>query len=453
MTVRQLPPFSFRSLTAYDEQMALIHQRYDPALGSAVVDLLERLQVFRVFTSWWFSAGLIVLFISIIVCTLDRTPRLWRQVRDVRVVQPEPFFDPSLPDRAAIAATAAPSASDLAAVIRRHHFRLRTASNDGVTYLYGDRHQYTKLATLLTHTGLILFIVAAAVTSRFGFEAPLVVNAGETSTVQSIGTPGLLIVKNLGFAAPTRPDGSFADFSTDLAVYRDGTEIARKTIHVNDPLSVAGFTFHQNGFGPAAYLDIHDTAGALLYSGGVSMTDQSAGLPFATMGVPGRDVGIEMYLDKAPDGTPVLGVFPYRVTGQNADGTPSVQSLYPLAVAPGETAGSPDVDFTVSLRQVGAYSLLIAKQDPGQGIVWLAFASLLSGLIITFYLPRRRVWARIAADGELRLVGRADRYVDFEREFGRLLDDVVAVARSGSSLANAGGTASSPGVASPRSTI
>jgi cytochrome c biogenesis protein len=281
------------------------------------------------------------------------------------------------------------------------------------------------MATLFTHVGLILFLVAAAVTSRFGFEAPLVVAAGETSTVQPIGTPGLLVVKNLGFEAPTRPDGSFADFSTDLAVYQNGRQIGRKTIHVNDPLSIAGFTFHQNGFGPAPVIEIHDAAGALLYTGAVTMTDQVGGLPFATMGVPGRDVGLEMYLDKAPDGTPVLGAFPYRVTGTNPDGTPVVNSLFPLAVAPGETAGSPDLDFSVTLRSVGAYSLLIAKQDPGQGIVWLAFASLLTGLLITFYLPRRRVWARVTPDGELRLVGRADRYVDFEREFGRLLDDLV----------------------------
>src|SRR5207253_6156669 len=92
--------------------------------------------------------------------------------------------------------------------------------------------------------------------------------------------------------------------------------------------------------------------------------------------------------------------------------------------APGEVGGSPDVDFTITLRSVGAYSLLIAKQDPGQGIVWLAFGTLLTGLLISFYLPRRRVWARLTAAGELRIVGRADRYVDFEREFGRLLDDL-----------------------------
>jgi len=80
----------------------------------------------------------------------------------------------------------------------------------------------------------------------------------------------------------------------------------------------------------------------------------------------------------------------------------------------------------VTLESVSAYSLLIAKQDPGQGLVWLAFASLIAGLLITFYMPRRRVWARLSGDGELRLVGRSDRYVDFEREFGRLLDDLVA---------------------------
>ena len=38
--------------------------------------------------------------------------------------------------------------------------------------------EYTKLATLLTHLGLILFLVAAAVTSRLGDEQGLVVAEG-----------------------------------------------------------------------------------------------------------------------------------------------------------------------------------------------------------------------------------------------------------------------------------
>ena len=94
------------------------------------------------------------------------------------------------------------------------------------------------MATLLTHTGLVLFLVAAAVTSRFGDEQGLVVAEGESLTVQPIGTPGLLLVRNLGFEAPGFETGSPTDFTTHLAVYRDGQQIAEKTIRVNDPLEV-----------------------------------------------------------------------------------------------------------------------------------------------------------------------------------------------------------------------
>ena len=92
----------------------------------------------------------------------------------------------------------------------------------------------------------------------------------------------------------------------------------------------------------------------------------------------------------------------------------------------GEVATVPGIDFNVELGDFAEFTLLIAKKDPGAPIVWTAFGLLLVGLVITFYLPRRRVWARQAPDSSLALVGRSDRYVDFEREFGRLLDDLVA---------------------------
>src|SRR4029077_3651268 len=229
-----------------------LHARYDPVLGQGIVDIMERLSLFAVFRSPWFSAGLVVLVISIIVCTLDRTPKLWRGVSDVRVVQPEPYFDPRLPDRAAMDGL---TVEDVRSVLKRSGFHVREATDGGGTrFLYGDRHQYTKLATLLTHAGLVTFLIAAAVTSRLGDEQGLVVPVGESLTVQPIGTPGLLLVKNYDFEAPGFDTGHPTDFTTDLAVYQDGTQIARKTIRVNDPLSVAGYTFHQNGFGPAPHL-------------------------------------------------------------------------------------------------------------------------------------------------------------------------------------------------------
>jgi cytochrome c biogenesis protein len=427
MTLRQLPGFAFRSPTDYANEMDRLHAIYDPTLTTGVVDALERLQLFHVFSSIWFSVGLVVLILSIVACTIDRLPRLWRQSADIRVVQPDPYYDPTLPDRALLAGV---TADDAAAILRRHRFVVRREAVDGTTYLYGDRHRWTKLATLLTHTGLVLFLVAAAVTSRLGDEQGLVVAEGESLTVQPIGTPGLLLVRNLGFDAPGFATGQATDFTTHLAVYQDGKQVADKTIRVNDPLTVGGYTFHQNGFGPAPDVVIRDTAGKPLWSGPIPMTDEAAGFPLAELAVPGRDVALQLLLQRSGDGTGLLLVLPFRSLGTNPDGTPNVVGLQPVALARGESAAPGGTDFSVELRGFSDYTLLIAKKDPGQGIVWVAFAALIVGIVVTFWMPRRRVWGRLGADGRLSLVLRADRYVDAGREFGRLLDDLVAARRA-----------------------
>ncbi len=427
MTIEQLPDFAFRSAGDYATAMEAMHERYDPVFGAGLVNVFERLGVFTVFESPWFGIALVVLVLSIIVCTLDRTPRLWRDVADVRVVQPEPFYDPKLRDRAAMAGVAA---GDLAGVVRRRGFRVREVrTEDGTVHVYGDRHQYTKLATLLTHLGLILFLVAAAVTSRLGDEQGLVVPEGESLTVQPIGTPGLLLVKNLGFEAPGFDTGMPTDFTTDLAVYRDGEEIARKTIRVNDPLSIGGYTFHQNGFGPAPHVVVRDEEGRALWDAQVPMTDSAGGAPYGILAVPGRDLGLQLLLERDEQGRGVVLVLPYRVIGTDEAGDPIHENFPPLLLYAGDTQVSEGLGLSVGLERFGEYTLLIAKADPGQGIVWLAFVSLILGISITFYFPRRRVWARLAPDGRLGLVWRSDRYVDVEREFGRLLDDLVAVRR------------------------
>ena len=424
MTVKQLPDFAFRSATDYAAALETTHARYDPVLGAAVVDLMERLSLFAVFRSPWFSAGLVVLVISIVVCTLDRTPKLWRGVSDIRVAQPEPYFDPRLPDRAAM--DGVPEAS-VHAVLRRNGFRVREATDsDGTRFLYGDRHQYTKMATLFTHTGLILFLIAAAATSRLGDEQGLVVAEGESLTVQPIGTPGLLLVKNIDFEAPGFDTGKPTDFTTDLAVFQDGKQIARKTIRVNDPLSVGGYTFHQNGFGPAPHIVLKTAAGAVLWDAAVPMTDAADGLPYASIGIPGRDMGLKLLLDRAADGTGTVLVVPYKVVGTATDGQPIIEPYPAVDLHRGDVKVSQGLDLSIGLTDFGEFTLLIAKRDPGQGIVWVAFASLIAGITITFYRPRRRVWTRLSPDGRLGIVWRSDRYVDVEREFGRLLDQLVA---------------------------
>ncbi len=464
--VRQIPSFALRDPAAYAREIADLHQRYDPLsilgfnVGPGMVDLFERLGFFRVFSAPWFTFLLTLLVVSIVVCTADRTPRLWRGVRLVRVAQPAGFFDLRLPERAAFAGVEL-SPEELARLIRSRRFKVRqeeggAASSDvrprraaarppesgaqppqsdvhppesaahppesAVRFVYGDRNQYFKMATLFTHLGLILFLAGGAVTGALGFETVVFVGEGQTAPVQPVGTPNNLLVKNVRFEAPTRPDGSFEDFRTDLAVYQNGREIGRKTIQVNDPLSLAGFVFHQNTFGPAADLQIRDPGGRLVWTGPVLLAGQLLELPQGFMTIPGSDIGLLVLLTRDASGTPEL-----VLTGiaSAPDGAAS-ETLFLTALDPGgttdprETAG-----YEVTWTRASAFTGMVIKNDPGQGLIWLAYLSLISGLILTFYFPRRRVWARYEG-GRLQLAMLADRYVDARKEFGQLLEDIAA---------------------------
>ncbi len=429
IVVPQLPGVALRSPADYAEQIAIVRARVEPALGTMPTDLFEALGLFRVFTAGWFTALLALLAVSIVVCTLDRTPRLWRSARDVRVVQPDAFFDPALPDRAVIAGGL--RAEDVHAALRRAGFRVRVEEGaSGARFLYGDRHQNAKLFTLITHAGLVGFILAAAITSRFGFETGILLPEGQALPVESIGSAGLVSVKSLGFTAPRDPEGRFTDFTTDLAVYRDGREIARKVIRVNDPLAAAGYTFHQNFFGPAVDLAIRDGAGRLLWAGPIPLDEVNAGRPYGRFSIPGRDEGLEMLLGQDAAGATSLVVVGYRIVGEDAAGSPRVETVFVGGAAPGRTYVVETSDLRITFEKLSAFSGVIVKRDPGASIVWGSFLLLIVGLSLTFYFPRRRTWARLAPSGELRLVARADRSVDLRREFGRLLEDLVARRRA-----------------------
>jgi cytochrome c biogenesis protein len=432
----QLPAFSLHDPQAYLEQMAEIHATYDSLtilglnIGPGFVDIAERLGLFRVFSAPWFILLLTLLVVSIVVCTLDRTPDLWRQANRVKVAQAAPYFDLRLSDRARFTHADDATADELAKVLRNHHFKVRQESVDlpsdsldrPIRHLYGDRNQYMKLTTLFTHLGLILFLAGGAVTVAAGYETVVFLGEGQTAPVQAVGTPDNLLVKNVHFEAPTRPDGSFADFRTDLAVYRNGEEIARKIIRVNDPLEVNGYVFHQNTFGPAADIAIHDGAGKLLWDGPVLLAGELGGRPQGFITVPGSNLGLLLVLDRTADGIPLLAV-----TGLSdvvsAEGN---NILFIRALGLGDTS-EPGTSggYAVTWSAAAAYTGMVIKRDPGQGLIWIAYLSLITGLVLTFYFPRRRVWARLHGDHlEMAFIG--DRYVASEKEFGSLLDDLSA---------------------------
>jgi cytochrome c biogenesis protein len=440
----QIPAFALHDAQAYAEQMQEIHASYDRAsilglnVGPALVDIAEKLGFFRIFSAPWFIFLLTLLVVSIIVCTLNRTPDLYRKAKLVKVAQAAPFYDLRLADRARYTKADLAAADELAAVMRQRRFKVRRVADEPPTgeggaaaraptlHIYGDKNQFFKLATLLTHLGLILFLAGAAVTTGLGYETVVFLGEGQTAPVQAVGTPDNLLVKNVHFEAPTRPDGSFEDFRTDLAVYQNGVEVARKVIRVNDPLEVNGYVFHQNTFGPAADLAIRDARGNLVWDGPILLAGELNGFPQGFLTIPGSDVGLLIVLDRMADGIPVLAL-----TGLGQTANPDESNILFLKLVglgattdPAATGG-----YSVSWEAATAYTGMVIKRDPGATLIWIAYLSLISGLVMTFYFPRRRLWARLHGD-HLELAFLGDRYVDSEREFGQVLDDLSARLRN-----------------------
>ena len=254
---------------------------------------------------------------------------------------------------------------------------------------------------------------------------------GESLTVQPIGTPDLLLVKNLDFEAPGFDTGRPTDFTTDLAVYQNGPEIARKTIRVNDPL--VGRRLHvppervragaaprdpRHGGRPAV-----GRAGPADRVGGRRAVRDDGRARAATSGCSCCSAATTV-------GEGVLVVLPYRVVGTNPDGADQVQDFDPVHLRRGDAGVrcARHLGRAAGLRRVHAADRQ-ARSRAGRSS-GLAFVFLIAGITITFYRPRRRIWARL--DAGRSISGWSSVPTDTSTSSASsapLLDDLVAVRR------------------------
>ena len=269
------------------------------------------------------------------------------------------------------------------------------------TFLLAERHRWSPLGSLLSHAALGLFVLGmGVVTPRFGSEAILKVPVGESRPVGFPGQPGNLLVRNEAFVARWDPDGIPVEYRTRLTVFRDGAPIAEKDLLVNDPLSVGGYTIHPNFFGPAVDVILRDATGRILYSGAVVLDGQASGMPEGLLRIPGTDTAVDFLLRSGEGGIAELltiGLGPAAAPGA----APVV--LFQAILEPGDGFLATVPPVGVEFVRPSSYIGLIAKHDPGQGLIWLGGILLVTGLTISLGLPRRRLWIQVRPD-ETRVV-------------------------------------------------
>ncbi|MGH2587972.1 MAG: cytochrome c biogenesis protein ResB, partial [Dehalococcoidia bacterium] len=97
------------------------------------------------------------------------------------------------------------------------------------------------------------------------------------------------------------------------------------------------------------------------------------------------------------------------------------QGMAGLPVGTPVTVG--DYEYTFTGRR--AFTGLVARRDPGTGLIWVGVTLFIAAVCVTFYFPRRRAWFTVRRDGTL-AAGVADRGSRYGEELQRLLDDLPA---------------------------
>ena len=396
--------------------LAMAVQRLPERYGQTLAAAIERLDLYRVFTSWWWTLLVALFTVSVVGNTGSRLPRLLRDVRAPAVKRGRAFFRSSVPGRTG--PLEGLDGSVLPELLRREGYRVRIETTYGTTHLLGERNRYTPLASLVTHASLLLFVIGMGiVTPRFGYETALKVPVGEGRPTGFPDDPETVLVQNESFVARFDEAGAPLEYRTTLAVYRDGDQIARKEITVNDPLSVGGWMFHENFFGPAVEVDVRNETGLILYSGAVVLDGNLGGKPEGLLAVPGTNVSLELLLAKAAGDVAELTVIGARQPRGDQEGP---QILFGAVLNTGAGWWAPSPGIGVEFRKPTSYIGLIAKRDPGQGFIWLGGILLVAAVSVSLLRPRRRVWARYDSTvARLAVVG-GDPFV--EDECSRLVD-------------------------------
>lgn len=381
---------------------------------------INGLGLFDVFGQPWFKGLLILLVVNIVVCTAGRLPTIWRSLNRYRVAMPESFFA-----RAKIGADlrtsrpAAETADSLTRLLRRRQYKVRSEQAAGAIYLYGDRNGVFKLGTIATHTALIIFLFGVLLGNLFGWaDETVALRDGQS---RPVGHGSDLTVTNEKFLAEFREDGKPATFQTRLAVSRAGQPIAQKAITINDPLVVDGVRFHQAFYGPTVQIEVQDATGRAAVAGPVWVNlDNSDGVFFqGYWQAPRADWGLMLTMGNLDQDSMLVEYF--VGTAQQPSETRTARLNQPTVIR----------DVRVTPRQVARFSGLRVASDPGMPLIWVAALLLLTGIASSFYFIRRRLWARIDADGRLRLGGLTEKRFTLQAELDRM---VAALGHADSSL-------------------
>ncbi|RXZ72704.1 cytochrome c biogenesis protein ResB [Agromyces albus] len=447
----------------------------------ALAPVLDGFQMFDVYTSAWFSAIYLLLFVSLIGCVIPRTKHHLEALRarpprtPVRLSRLAGYTERPLPVSAGAVSTGSTSSGADAAIdaaakqLRQAGYRVERFDARDEASVSAERGYLRETGNLVFHTALLGVLVAVGIGGGFGFAGQRVIVEGQSfvNTLAAYDSfnpgrffddtslkPYRISLEELDAVYETRNQdaiGQAIDFTAHVTVQGQGEQATEETVKVNEPLYTHGTDVYLLGNGYAPTITVRDADGEVVFTDSVPFLPQDANL--TSIGVVKVPDGLEeqvgmvgffyptqselasgAYTSSYPDLIfPVLTLNVYQGDLGIDGGEPtSVYTLDPssmeqltggstgvdsIELKPGETAELPNGLGSVSFdnadpdaaegdlsQSVPRFASFDIHHDPSQ--LWvLVFAILiLAGLLVSLFVPRRRMWVKAATRPDGRVV-------------------------------------------------
>ncbi|MGB8408033.1 MAG: cytochrome c biogenesis protein ResB [Mycobacterium sp.] len=414
---------------------------------------LDRVQAFSVFSSSWFTAIYVLLFISLVGCL---TPRLIEHVRSLRA---KPVAVPRnlarLPKHTEAVVAGTPEAVAKRISVRLKGWRQVTRTEGDVTEISAEKGYLREFGNIVFHFSLLGLLVAVAAGKMFGYEGNVIViadggpgfcsaspaafdsfRAGNVVDGTSLH-PTCLRVNS--FDARYMPSGQATMFAANID-YQDGADLLAGTwrpyrLEVNHPLRIGGDRIYLQGHGYAPTFTVTFPGGqsrtttlqwkpespVTLLSSGVMRVDPPGGTypdererrkhQIAIQGLfaPTAELDGKLLSSSFPDlRDPAVAVDIYRGdTGLDTGRPQSLFALDPKLIEQHRLTKQARVNLKVGeqtklddgtvVRFDGAVPFinLQVSHDPAQLWVLVFALTMMGGLLVSLVIRRRRIWIRI----------------------------------------------------------
>ncbi|WP_422390579.1 cytochrome c biogenesis protein ResB [Arthrobacter sp. N1] len=429
--------------------------------------VLDWFQLFDVYSSVWFSAIYLLLFISLIGCVVPRARAHFRAVRSTPPRTPRrlsrlPVYGTlEVPAHRVRAAGLTPSsaAEEAAALLKKRGYRVdvRDAGTDRPS-VGAERGLAKEFGNLVFHTSLIGVLVSVAVGGLFGYNGQKVIVEGDSFVNTLIGydsfNPGSNFSDDRLDPFSIRLDsfdvrfdreqtshyGQPLDFTANITTQEGpGADEEPQVLKVNAPVTIGGTNVYLVGNGYAPVVTVRDGEGNIASEGPV-VSVPSDGLYTSLIVIKAPDAkpdqlgfvgfflptafvdeeGVSFSRDPDPF-NPQLNLNSYYGDLGLDDGTP--ENVYVLdtenltelnsrtnddggiVLGVGQTYDLPEGKGSVTFDGLKRYVALDIHHDPGE-VGALVFSTLaLVGLTASLFIGRRRLWVRTGEhpDGRIML--------------------------------------------------